>query len=63
MEREQYKVGDKVKFSFIGQVEVGVIERISEGNVNFSNFNTKYSIRSGRHLYPVSYEGIENIIK
>ena len=63
MEREQYKVGDKVKFNFIGQVDVGVIETISEASINFSKYNTKYSIRSGEHLYPISYEGIENIIK
>jgi len=63
MEREQYKVGDKVKFNFIGQVEVGVIETISEGYVNFSSYNTKYSIRCGAHLYPISYEGIEQIVK
>ena len=63
MERDKYEVGDKVQFNFIGQVEVGVIETISEGNVNFSQYNTKYSIRSGKHLYPISYEGIEKKVK
>ena len=62
MEREQYKVGDKVKFNFIGKGEVGVIETISEASVNFSKYNTKYSIRCGGHLYPISYEGIEKIL-
>tara|TARA_R110000803_G_scaffold168521_3_gene231593 strand:+ start:795 stop:986 length:192 start_codon:yes stop_codon:yes gene_type:complete len=63
MAKVKYKVGDKVRFNFIGQKQEGKIETISEGRVNFSRYNTKYSIRSGEHLYPISYEGIESKIR
>ena len=59
MERETYKVGDKVKFTFIGIEEKGIIKKITEHkNLNFTKYNFKYDISDGKYTYPVSYENI-----
>tara|TARA_R110002153_G_scaffold78525_2_gene200985 strand:+ start:1186 stop:1377 length:192 start_codon:yes stop_codon:yes gene_type:complete len=59
MEKEIYRIGDKVNFKFIGVTEIGVIENISENQVDMSKHKLRFDIKNGKHSYPV---GLENII-
>jgi|TARA_R110000803_G_scaffold48281_6_gene100284 hypothetical protein len=59
MGKETYKIGDKVNFKFIGVIETGVIENISENQVDISKHNLRFDINDGKYSYPV---GLENII-
>lgn len=61
MEVEKYKIGDKVRFKFLGRLEEGVIERIREGvQVDICKDKIRFDINDGKHTYPV---GLENIIE
>ena len=60
MEKEKYKVGDWVKFKFIGRTETGVITSIKKGvQVDISPHKIRFDINDGKYTYPV---GLENII-
>jgi|TARA_R100001015_G_C4488349_1_gene66675 hypothetical protein len=60
MEKEKYKIGDTVKFKFIGVPGTGIIESISNNQVGTSKHNLRFDINDGKFSYPV---GLENIIK
>jgi|11_taG_2_1085331.scaffolds.fasta_scaffold00033_83 hypothetical protein len=58
---ESYKIGDKVKFKFIGRLQVGIIEDIKEGvQVDICKEKIRFDIKDGKYTYPV---GLENIIE
>ena len=60
MEKEKYKVGDTVRFKFIGRPEVGIIENIKKGvKVDISPHKIRFDINDGKYTNPV---GLENII-
>ena len=64
MEKEKYKVGDTVRFKFIGVPGIGVIESISEGvQVDISPHKIKFDINDGKFSYPVALENIIEKIK
>lgn len=61
MVKEKYKIGDKVKFKFIGRPEEGVITNIKKGvQVDISPHKVRFDINDGKYSYPV---GLENIIE
>ena len=61
MEKEKYKIGDWVKFKFIGRLETGVITDIKKGvQVDISPHKVRFDIYDGKYSYPV---GLENIIE
>ena len=61
MEKEKYKVGDWVKFKFIGRTETGIITGIKKGvQVDTSPHKVRFDIYDGKYSYPV---GLENIIE
>ncbi len=60
MEKEKYKIGDTVKFKFIGVPGIGIIENITNNKVDISKYNLKFDINDGKYSYPV---GLENIIE
>jgi|TARA_A100001391_G_scaffold154444_2_gene112208 hypothetical protein len=60
MEKEKYKIGDTVKFKFIGVPGTGIIESITKSQVGTSKHKLRFDINDGKFSYPV---GLENIIK
>ena len=60
MEKEKYKIGDTVKFKFIGVPGTGIIESITKSQVGTSKYKLRFDINDGKFSYPV---GLENIIK
>ena len=63
MARVKYRIGDKVSFKFLGKYEEGVIEEITNENINFSKYKDRYHINDGKYRYPVVYENIERKVK
>jgi len=63
MEKEKYKIGDTVKFKFIGRLETGVIKSITKNKVDISKYDLRYNIDDGRYSYPVGFENILEKIK
>ena len=63
MARKKYKIGDRVKFTFLGESLKGVIEEVKKEKPVASKYNEKYWIFDGTHRYPTSYENIKSLIK
>ena len=53
----KYKVGDKVKFVFIGEERTGVIIDYSDLD-RYGNKRSRYTIEDGCYKYPVPFENI-----
>ena len=63
MAKKKYKVGDKVRFTFLGESLKGVIEQVKKEKPVASKYNEKYWIFDGTHRYPTSYENIKSLIE
>jgi len=63
MAKNKYKVGDKVKFTFLGESLKGVIEQVKNEKPIGSKYSEKYWIFDGNYTYPISYENIKSLIK
>lgn len=63
MAKNKYKVGDRVKFTFLGESLKGVIEQVKKEKPVASKYKVKYWIFDGDYRYPTSYENIKSLIK
>jgi hypothetical protein len=60
---KRYKVGDNVKFTFIGEILKGTIERIEKEKPAGSAYKIKYWVFDGKYRYPTAYENIKSKVK
>jgi len=55
------KIGDKVKFDFLGIIGVGLIERISPPSHGVDQ-ELRYFINDGSYIYPIKLKKIKEKI-
>jgi len=63
MAKKSFKVGDTVKFTFLGEPLKGIIESIKKEKLIYSTYKLKYWIFDGKHRYPTAYENIKSKVK
>lgn len=59
--RVNYKVGDKINCTFLGEQIKGVVEKVEDSKINFSKSKKTYWVFDGKFRYPISLEKIKGL--